>query len=102
MKSSDELGRYLVASRDVEPGTIILREQALVVGPKLTEAVPMCLGCNRMSPSSACPQCLWPACDVYCPGLIDPHHHAAECLILKMGRKLIAETPRYRFRYCYT
>lgn len=98
MKSSGASGRYLVASRDLEPGTTILTEQALVIGPKLTEAVPICLGCNRTSPSSACPQCLWPACDPYCPGLTDLYCHGTECLILRMGKKTISEVRRFKFR----
>lgn len=46
MLHSPELGRYMVASRDLKAGDVILREDPIVVGPKqVTE--PVCLGCYK-------------------------------------------------------
>merc|ERR1712203_372 len=36
----------MVATRAIEPGEIILREKAAVVGPSLDGAKPQCLGCS--------------------------------------------------------
>lgn len=43
---SKELGRYMVASRDLKAGDIIFKDEALVIGPK-TITEPVCLGCYK-------------------------------------------------------
>lgn len=50
MCSSEELGRYLVAVRDLSPGDLILTENPLVFAPKAMpnpEAVMACVGCYK-------------------------------------------------------
>ena len=45
--SSDaEMGRYIVATRDLKPGELILTESPLVIGP-MAVTVPICLGCYK-------------------------------------------------------
>ncbi|XP_063829127.1 SET domain-containing protein SmydA-8-like isoform X1 [Ostrinia nubilalis] len=88
VRSSDELGRYLVAARDLSPGDLVLTERPLVFGPKGMpdpEAVMPCVGCYKPVSTEAgerCSKCGWPVCSGNCPGLTDPRHHGAECLIL--------------------
>ncbi|XP_059471578.1 SET domain-containing protein SmydA-8-like [Neocloeon triangulifer] len=43
---SPELGRFLVAFRDISEGEVILKDAPLVVGPQ-AESAPVCLGCHR-------------------------------------------------------
>ena len=38
--------RYMVATRTLQPGDIILREKAAVVGPSLEQSKPICVGCS--------------------------------------------------------
>ncbi|XP_066994527.2 SET domain-containing protein SmydA-8 [Anabrus simplex] len=84
--SSPEIGRYLVATRDLKPGDLLLSEVPLVVGPKIRDAAPSCLNCLRRidpNPSTArCPLCLWLFCTPTCP--TDPKVHAPECCILRL------------------
>ncbi|XP_076045904.1 uncharacterized protein LOC143028137 isoform X2 [Oratosquilla oratoria] len=71
-----DLGRVLVASRDLPAGEVILEEAPLVIGPKqITE--PICLGCyRRVDGSYRCSKCSWPMCGSKCEE--DPTH-APEC-----------------------
>ncbi|CAH0694740.1 unnamed protein product [Spodoptera exigua] len=88
--TSEELGRYLVASRDLAPGDLVLTERPLVFGPKGMldpEEVMPCVGCYKPVLTEAgerCAKCGWPVCSGNCPGLKDPRHHAAECEILSL------------------
>nr|CAD7264050.1 unnamed protein product [Timema shepardi] len=85
--SSPEMGRHLLASRDLTPGDVILSELPLVVGPKhhsQDEAV-LCLLCHRpasLDTDYRCPRCLWPVCGPDCPG--DAKTHAHECVVLRV------------------
>ena len=88
MRSSPELGKYLIASRDLSPGDIIISEPPLMVGPKLHSEQPLCLGCHvpaRFDSEYRCPKCLWPFCGPSCPA--DPRIHGPECVILRLQAK---------------
>ncbi|KAF0303343.1 SET domain-containing protein SmydA-8, isoform B [Amphibalanus amphitrite] len=76
VKQTDELGRYMVATRAIQPGEVILREAPLVVGPKQATG-PVCLGCHRpltfdldrgqlTPPAISCPGCRWSLCRPDC------------------------------------
>lgn len=72
---NDLLGRHYVATRNIKPGEIVLRdEQPMVEGP-MTNCPPVCLRCyaalNR-SIARPCANCGWPLCDK-CTG------HGPEC-----------------------
>lgn len=88
--SSEDLGKYLIASRDLQSGELVLTERPLVFGPKAMpdpEAVMPCVGCYKPVFTEAgerCSKCGWPVCSGNCPGLKDPRHHAAECEILSV------------------
>lgn len=100
MKSNDELGRYLIASRDLSHKDKIVNELPLVLGPKVFDPIPVCLGCYRPpTPGVRCPNCLWPICQPQCPGLTDPHHHSIECFILSLGKSLGLQPGILRYNF---
>ncbi|KAK4326381.1 hypothetical protein Pmani_003097 [Petrolisthes manimaculis] len=97
-------GRYLVASRDLKEGQLVMRESPVALGPT-AESFPMCLGCHAMLPAPApdqdmprCPICSWPVCGPECAAT---DRHLAECSVLASDTKGIAQptsyqqTPRY-------
>ncbi|XP_045617553.2 enolase-phosphatase E1 isoform X2 [Procambarus clarkii] len=75
---SAALGRYMVASRDLKAGDVILKEEPIAVGPKqITE--PVCLGCyKRVDGSYRCQKCNWPLCGAGCEASPD---HLPECVV---------------------
>nr|XP_013189669.1 unnamed protein product [Amyelois transitella] len=86
-RTSEELGRYLVAARDLAPGDLVLTERPLVFGPKgmLNQDAMPCVGCYKQVSTvvgERCSRCGWPVCSGNCPGLTDPRHHGVECHIL--------------------
>nr|XP_045583672.1 SET domain-containing protein SmydA-8-like [Procambarus clarkii]XP_045583673.1 SET domain-containing protein SmydA-8-like [Procambarus clarkii] len=95
-----QCGRYLVATRDLKEGQLVLREKPLVLGP-VAESPPVCLGCH--APITAedhprCQGCSWPLCS---PACATTARHQAECAALATDTKKIApptsmiRTPRY-------
>ena len=77
VKYSDELGRYLVASRDLKERTLVIKEAPFTFAPYDqadedeigVDQAPMCLGCCcRMSdmPDARCSTCHWPVCSKAC------------------------------------
>ncbi|KZC11057.1 Protein msta, isoform B [Dufourea novaeangliae] len=85
---SPELGRHLLASRDIGQGDLIITESPLVWGPALHTDQRVCVGCGKECESTdiRCKICLWPACDRDCSGLVDKNRHGLECLILVKAR----------------
>ncbi|XP_046405956.1 SET domain-containing protein SmydA-8-like isoform X2 [Ischnura elegans] len=81
LSQSERLGRHLVAARDLEAGELLLREVALVVGPKAASSC-VCLGCHQelTPPAHSCPGCGWPLCSADCRA---SPHHASECSLLE-------------------
>lgn len=58
---SPQVGRYLVASRDIKPLELVLWDMAAAVGPG-ADSVPVCLECfSNVDGSFQCPNCqvLW-------------------------------------------
>ncbi|KAF4524592.1 hypothetical protein B566_EDAN008547 [Ephemera danica] len=78
VECNDELGRHLVATRDLQAGEVIVSEAPLVAGPKQVSA-PLCLGCHAARPRARCSRCLWPLCSLSCT------HPAAECAALSVA-----------------
>lgn len=79
VERDDMVGRFLVATKDLEEGELVLNETPMVVGPRqLTK--PVCLGCHQeltpTSPRIQCARCNWPVCSVRCQ---DSPQHDAEC-----------------------
>jgi len=87
---SDQLGRYLVASRNLKAGDIILREKALVIGPK-QGSLPVCLSCYKEIASLTkdhfrCTGCNFPFCSQSCT---QAGVHKEECQVLGRSKKRI-------------
>ncbi|XP_068145451.1 SET domain-containing protein SmydA-8 [Drosophila tropicalis] len=84
----EQLGRYLVATHDIEAKQIIFVEEPLVIGPKwyMSEAekssvIVPCVGCYtpcRLG-KHLCHSCRWPVCSAMC------HHESLECSVLSLG-----------------
>lgn len=89
-----DLGRYLLATRDLAPGDAILSETPLVWGPSIHANQRLCVGCGRQCGEIdvRCGKCYWPACQPDCEGLFDKKRHELECALLARARIL----PRYR------
>ncbi|CAK1555495.1 unnamed protein product [Leptosia nina] len=86
IKHSDVMGRYVMASRDIKAGEVIVEVPALAVGPCSGCAL-ICLGCYRELDESnlvKCPGCNWPLCATSCSGLGKYTGHSNyECEALK-------------------
>merc|ERR1719481_1329173 len=83
------MGRYLMATKDLEEGELILNESPMVVGPRqLTK--PVCLGCHKeitsTTPFIRCVRCNWPMCSREC---MDSPMHDAECRATRAAGKRI-------------
>nr|CAD7407601.1 unnamed protein product [Timema cristinae] len=77
----EHVGRYGVASRDLEAGKVVFTESAVAVGPKV-DSPPLCLGCYAfVDGSSLCTLCGWPVCGPQCQD--SPQHATNECPIFK-------------------
>lgn len=97
---SPQDGRYLVASRDLAAGQLVLNESPVVCGPTGT-CFPLCLGCHSAITdleAFRCPGCFWPMCSPECH---QKDLHAKECGILAQDVKRVGPptslgvTPRY-------
>ena len=72
METSKTVGRYLVATRDLEPMELVLSDQAAASGP-LHEDTVVCLGCLKAlslpsadSAIAICQDCGLPFCSTTC------------------------------------
>ncbi|KAK8749838.1 hypothetical protein OTU49_015582 [Cherax quadricarinatus] len=73
---SSELGRFMVATRDIAAGELLLEDQPLLLGPKMITE-PVCLGCYRpVNGDYQCQSCGFPLCGPQCE---DTDDHEAEC-----------------------
>ncbi|CAH0588795.1 unnamed protein product [Chrysodeixis includens] len=86
IRHSSIMGRYLVATRDIRPGEVIVEEPAIAVGP-CSGCGLICLGCYRELDEAnlaKCQGCKWPMCSSSCPGSGKYTGHSTyECETLK-------------------
>ena len=71
--------RIMVASRDLAPGDIILKEKPALIGPNMDQSQPLCLACYALlSPKKfhPCRKCKAPLCSAQCESHPD---HLQEC-----------------------
>ncbi|XKL60846.1 hypothetical protein PGB90_007903 [Kerria lacca] len=77
-------GRYIVASRNIKINEILIKEDAIIIGPKLISPESVCLGCFKpivsVFTSPKCTKCGWPICHLQCSGI--GNEHKIECEIL--------------------
>lgn len=82
---SEQLGCHVVATRDIQQGEIIIKEEPIVVGPKVV-SLPLCLGCGRRIKIAEgvevykCSGCGWPLCGPHCE---TSPLHVPECNLMK-------------------
>merc|ERR1719234_2390737 len=100
-----EIGRYLVATRPVQAGELLISELPLVIGP-YTRSKAQCLGCCRLispttSPSKAftCPSCHFPLCGPACQ---QSRWHRDECQLFKEAdwQADVSRFDQYDSQYC--
>ncbi|CAH2235071.1 jg14554 [Pararge aegeria aegeria] len=87
IEHSDQIGRHMVAIRDIKQGEIILQEKPAASGPRMSCA-PHCLSCNKkLEPIVIedkldfykCSSCKWPMCNIDCEKA-EPHQE--ECRLM--------------------
>ncbi|CAL4088943.1 unnamed protein product [Meganyctiphanes norvegica] len=97
---STQFGRYMVATRDIERGQLLMKESPYLVGPTATSDL-ICLTCHGPVLDNNihfCPGCKWPLC---CKECVGSSTHAEECTILASDKKGIGPpkgpgaNPRY-------
>lgn len=92
VKEGKGVGRYMVATRALGPGDIILREKAALVGPSLAGAKPQCLGCaaGLTGAFHPCTYCKAPLCSKEC----ETHPaHVEECKQLRLNSAALYNKP---------
>ncbi|XP_050092198.1 SET domain-containing protein SmydA-8-like [Anopheles aquasalis] len=86
--SNEQYGRFLVATRDIRVGEVVIKEPPLVHGPAQITG-PVCVGCLQGLQENKyleCEQCGWPVCKRSCQ---DNPAHRAECkLTIGRGSKI--------------
>ncbi|XP_066992453.2 SET domain-containing protein SmydA-8 isoform X2 [Anabrus simplex] len=78
---NDIVGRHFIATRDLHPGDVVLREAPLVTGPPLVTDCLVCVACYRVLQNDTtsfryCPRCGWSVCSQKCA---DSDVHFPEC-----------------------
>lgn len=73
IETNAKLGRHLVASRDIKPGEIVLKEAPLICGPSQITC-PVCIQCLQRldecdieNGKQTCDRCGWPVCTECAP-----------------------------------
>lgn len=99
---SEEVGRFMRAKKNLEPGEVIFTDQPAVVGPD-SQSLPLCTVCWRSTRGSSeatfyfyisrkvsgdfiCPDCRWPLCDANCQRT---EVHQAECEVFKKRKSRV-------------
>lgn len=81
VEKNEKLGRCLIATRDIKPYEVILKEGYVVRGPS-QNTQPVCLGCLNAVDEAAhvdCERCGWPLCSPTCQHIAE---HSSECNLL--------------------
>jgi len=83
VEKKEGVGRYVVATRDIEPLELIMWDNAAALGPRMG-CPPVCLQCLKSCNGSfRCANCNWPTCDQKCA---DGNTHKIECETLKNAK----------------
>ena len=78
---SEDSGRFLVASRDISPGELVLSEKSLIWGPNHTDDL-VCLEClTSVTETDFCLLCGYPLCEEHQDSA--PLHHTLECSVFR-------------------
>jgi len=80
ISSTEDLGRFLVASQDINAGDVVFVEENISWSPML-QTKPVCLACvQSVDGGFLCPKCRWPMCNKKCA--VSPVHAKQECAVL--------------------
>lgn len=84
IQENAEMGRHLVAKRDLTAGDLIISEVPLVWGAAPHASSRICVGCGRRCKDEdiRCSKCFWPSCSWDCNGLFEKEGHGMECDLL--------------------
>jgi len=82
IETNEIYGNYVVASRRIQEGELIIREKPMFVGPYgPNDLLPYCIVCYKdIGLSSKCSKCKWPVCNSFCEK--DSSHANNECKVL--------------------
>jgi len=81
-----DIGRTLVATRDIEPLELIMWDSPAALGPRMG-GLPVCLECLKPAKNdSFCSKCGWPVCNKECE---EGNAHRNECEILSKTKEKI-------------
>jgi len=69
-------GHYLVATRDIQPGELVMKDRPFAEGPG-SKSPPVCLQCSKDAPTYRCSKCGLPVCNEVCEE--GPLHKNNEC-----------------------
>lgn len=84
IRFSANIGRYLVAKKDLHHQELIIEEAPLIIAPSgkfdwdqnVQRHLPICIGClksetfNSAERFGKCSLCTWPRCHLTCPGFL--------------------------------
>ena len=80
VRGGPDVGRFVVATRDIKAGEVIMEEPPITIGPKQYTA-PVCLGCYvPVDAKNRCDRCQWPLCSPACGQMTI---HRLECAYLQ-------------------
>ena len=67
VEENDIFGRFLVATRNIKCGSIVITEEPIAIGPNRV-SLPVCLGCHTELDESfhKCGECGFPLCSQKC------------------------------------
>lgn len=86
VEQKEGVGRYIVATRNLEPLELVMYDNAAAMGPRMGSA-PVCLQCLKgVDGAYRCEGCGWPMCDKKCQ---DGFAHKIECDILKKSTEKV-------------
>ena len=89
VEQKEGVGRYVVATRDIEPLELVMWDNAAALGPRMG-CSPACLQCLKPADGSfRCGNCNWPVCDQKCA---DGNAHKIECETLKNAKEKVEFT----------
>ncbi|TRY61608.1 hypothetical protein TCAL_05703 [Tigriopus californicus] len=90
------VGRFMTATKDIEPGGLIFQELPLVVGPTSQIEGLVCVECFcRCDGSVRCVHCNFPLCSIICPRQRPQRwHQTLECPVLQ-GQGFRAPDPTF-------
>ncbi|XP_011162713.2 SET domain-containing protein SmydA-8 [Solenopsis invicta] len=86
---NDQVGRYMVTSRELQAGEELVTEMPFVVGPKAC-TYPLCLSCYTPWPpepddKQLCSTCGWPVCGQECENALQ--HKDYECQVFAQANE---------------